>query len=81
MLLKVDISFFIAYIFSTIVEVLLDLLMQVDNIIIFNGDNWGLDGVIVSLLDFNIGLLVTAIVIGAFVKVNKADRFYSNRKD
>ena len=79
--LKVDISFFIAYIFSTLVEVLLDLLTRLDDIIIFNGENWGLDGVIVSLLDFNVGLLVTAIVIGAFVKVSKADNFYSNRKD
>ena len=81
MLLKVDISFFIAYCFSTLLEVLLNLLEQIDNIIIFNGDNWGVDGVIVSLLDFNIGMLVTAIVIGAFVRVSKADRFYSNKKD
>lgn len=81
MCLQVDISFFIAYIFSTILEVLLNLLAQLDAIIIFNGENWGLDGVIVSLLDFNIGLLVTAIVIGAFVKVSKADNFYSNKKD
>lgn len=66
---------------STIYEVLLNLLTQLDNIIIFNGENWGLDGLLVSLLDFNIGLLVTAIVIGAFVKVSKADTFYSNRKD
>ena len=81
MFLSVDISFFIIEVFQSVLDVMFDCIVQLDNIIIFNGVHWGLGDFTVSLLDFNIGLVVTAIVIGAFIHVNKADNFYSNRKD
>ena len=81
MRIQVDISFFIQEIFSQFLDVLISLFEHLDNIIIFKASDWGVGDFSVSLLDFNIGLLVTAIVVGAFIRVNKADTFYSNRKD
>ena len=81
MRLSVDISVFIIEVFQSVLDVLYSCIIQLDNIIIFNGDHWGISSFTVSLLDFNIGLVVTAIVIGAFIHVNKADNFYSNKKD
>lgn len=81
MRIQVDISFFIQEIFSQFLDVLISLFEHLDNIIIFKASDWGAGDFSVSLLDFNIGLLVTAIVVGAFIRVNKADTFYSNRKD
>ena len=78
---SVDISDFIYTIFLTFFNVLYDVTLQLDTIIVFKGSKWGLDAFNVSLLDFNIGLVVVSIVVGAFVHVNKADNFYSNRKD
>ena len=81
MSLSVDISFFIVEIFQSLLDVLYSCIVHLDNIIIFNAVHWGIGNFTVSLLDFNIGLVVTAIVIGAFIHVNKADNFYSNKKD
>lgn len=81
MLLFVDLSQFIYDIFGKLIQLLASFLAQLDEIYIFDGTLWGVDIGIVSLLDFNIGLLVTAIVIGAFVRISKADTFYSNKKD
>ena len=76
MFLSISISDFIEELFGWILVILLTYLNQLDDIIILDLEDFS-----VSLLDFNIGLLVIAIVIGAFVRVNKADTFYSNRKD
>ena len=81
MLLQVDISYFIIQVFQSLLDVLYTCIQQLDDIIVFNAVHWGIGDFTVSLLDFNIGLVVTAIVIGAFVRVNKADNFYSNRKE
>lgn len=81
MTLSVDISFFIVEVFQSLLDVLYSCIIQLDNIIIFNAVHWGIGDFTVSLLDFSIGLVVTSIVIGAFIHVNKADNFYSNKKD
>ena len=81
MLLSVDISDFIVDVLNSVTGLLLRLVNLLDDIVIFNASDFGLGDFTVSLLDFNIGLLVTSIVVGAFVHVNKADNFYSNRKD
>ena len=81
MFLQVDISEFIIQVFQSLLDVLYTCIQQLDDIIVFNAIHWGVGDFTVSLLDFNIGLVVTAIVIGAFVRVNKADNFYSNRKE
>ena len=81
MLLFVDISDFIVDVLNSVTGLLLRLVNLLDDIVIFNASDFGLGDFTVSLLDFNIGLLVTSIVVGAFVHVNKADNFYSNRKD
>ncbi len=77
----VDISKFVGQCFGLLynfLELCCD--MQAE-IIIFNGTDFGLQNFTVSLLDFNIGLVVISIVIGAFLKINRADNFYSNHKD
>ena len=81
MYLQVDISDFIIEVWYTITSFLLTSCTAIDNIIIFKGSDWGVGDFEVTLLDFNIGILVVSIVVGAFVHVNKADNFYSNRKD
>ena len=81
MLLSVDISNFIVDVLNSVTGLLLRLVNLLDEIVIFNASHWGIGDFTVSLLDFNIGLIVIAIVVGAFVHVNKADTFYSNRKD
>lgn len=81
MFLLVDISDFIVDIWYNITGFLITALTALDNIIIFNGNYWGVGDFYVTLLDFNIGILVVSIVVGAFIHVNKADNFYSNRKD
>ena len=81
MTLDVNISYFVFEVFFSILETLYDLVWQLDNIIVFDASLMGIGDFTVSLLDFNIGIIVVSIVIGAFVHVNKADNFYSNRKD
>ena len=81
MLLSVDISEFIILVFSQLLDVISEAVYILDSIIIFNGNDFGLGNFYVTLFDFSIGLVVISIVIGAFVHVNKADNFYSNRKD
>ena len=76
MLLSVNISDFTFSILGWILTILLTYLNELDNIIILDIDDYS-----VSLLDFNIALLVIGIVVGAFVHINRADDFYSNRKD
>lgn len=77
---NVDISDFILLILDEFIEVIDQCVWLLDSIIIFDGTDFGLDFV-VSLFEFCIGLVVVSIVIGAFVHVNKADNFYSNKKD
>lgn len=77
---NVDISDFILLILDQFIDVITSACFLLDSIIIFDGTDFGLD-FIVSLFDFSIALVVISIVIGAFVHVNKADNFYSNRKD
>lgn len=81
MFLLVDISDFIVDLWYTLTGFIFTAVSALDNIIIFNGNYWGVGDFCVTLLDFNIGILVVSIVIGAFVHVNKSDNFYSNRKD
>ena len=76
MTLSVDISYFIIEILNSVLDVLFQCVTLLDSIIIFNASHWGIGDFSVSLLDFNIGIVVSAIVIGAFVRVNKADDFY-----
>lgn len=80
--LVVDVSSFIIDIFSKLAEVIFTVVDIQNEIIVFNSSQWGLQGDFsVSLLDFNIGLVVIGLVIGAFLKINRADDFYSNRKE
>ena len=81
MYLQVDISDFIIDVWYSLTGFIFTAVSAIDDIIIFNGNWWGVGDFEVTLLDFNIGILVVSIVIGAFVHVNKADNFYSNRKD
>lgn len=76
----VDISDFVLSIFGELLSVLEQCVWLLDSIIIFDGSDFGLD-FYATLFDFSIGLVVVSIVIGAFVHVNKADNFYSNKKD
>ena len=77
----VDISDFVLTILSEILNVITHLIMILQSIIIFDASKFGIGDFYVNLFDFSIGLVVVSIVIGAFVHVNKADNFYSNRKD
>lgn len=80
--LSVDVSSFIVDIFSKLVQVIFTVVDIQNEIIVFNSSQWGLQGDFsVSLLDFNIGLVVIGLVVGAFLKINRSDDFYSNRKD
>lgn len=80
--LVVDVSSFVVDIFSKLAEVIFTVVDIQNEIIVFNSSQWGLQGDFsVSLLDFNIGLVVIGLVVGAFLKINRADDFYSNRKD
>lgn len=80
--LSVDVSSFIVDIFSQLAEVIFTVVDIQNDIIVFNSSQWGLQGDFsVSLLDFNIGLVVIGLVVGAFLKINRSDDFYSNRKD
>ena len=76
----VDISDFILLILDEFIEVIDQAVWLLDSIIIIDGTDFGLD-FYVTLFDFSIALVVVSIVIGAFVHVNKADNFYSNKKD
>ena len=76
----VDISDFVLLILGELFDVIGDVVWLLDSIIIIDGTDFGLD-FYVTLFDFNIALVVVSIVIGAFVHVNKADNFYSNKKD
>ena len=76
----VDISDFILIILDEFFTVIDQVVWLLDSVIIIDGTDFGLD-FYVTLFDFNIALVVVSIVIGAFVHVNKADNFYSNRKD
>lgn len=76
----VDISNFILLILDQFFSTISSLVSILDHIIIIDRSIFGLD-VSVTLFDFNIALVVVAIVIGAFIHVNKADNFYSNKKD
>ena len=78
--LSVDISDFVVDIFSQLFEVIFAVCDMQNEIVVFSASSWGVGDFTVSLLDFNIGLVVIAIVIGAFLKINRADDFYSNRK-
>lgn len=78
---KVDISDFILLILSKFFSVLSETVLLLDSIIIFDGNDFDIGDVTVSLFDFSIALVVVSIVIGAFVHVNKSDNFYSNKKD
>ena len=80
MLCSVDISNFILQILNSVFEVIYSCVLTLDDIIVFNAQSFGIGDFVVSLLDFNIGLVVISIVIGAFVHVNKADKFYGNGK-
>lgn len=73
--LDVDISVWIFLIFQELFDVLVSLYSHLDSIIIFNGALVGAD-FNASLLDFLIGITVVGIVLGAFVRINKADEFY-----
>ena len=81
MFCSVDISNFILDVINALWNVIYSCVLTLDDIIVFNAQPWGIGDFYVSLLDFNIGILVVSIVVGAFVHVNKADNFYSNRKD
>lgn len=78
MFLEVDISVWIALIFQELFDVLFACFGHLDSIIIFNGALFGLD-FNASLLDFLIGITVVGIVLGAFVRLSKADKFYGER--
>lgn len=81
MLCSVDISSFILDVINSVFDVLYSCVLTLDSIIVFNAQLWGIGDFVVSLLDFNIGIVVISIVIGAFIRVNKADNFYSKRND
>lgn len=81
MLCVVDISTFIIQIFQSVIDFLYSCVLTLDNIIVFNAQHWGIGDFVVSLLDFNLGIVVISIVIGSFIRVNKADNFYSKRND
>ena len=81
MLCTVDISNFIVEILNSVFDVIYSCVLTLDDIIVFNASLFGIGDFVVSLLDFNIGLVVISIVIGAFVHVNKADKFYGRRND
>ena len=68
-------------ILNSVFEVIYSCVLTLDDIIVFNAALFGIGDFVVTLLDFNIGLVVISIVIGAFVHVNKADNFYGRRKD
>lgn len=77
----VDISGFVYEIFDSLIGVMLTCVDLLSSIIIFDGNRYGVGDFHVNLLEFSVGLVVISIVVGAFVHVNKADNFYSNRKD
>lgn len=81
MRLYVDISDWIVVIFSQLLDVLTECVSLLENIIIFNGNTFGIGDFVVSLFDFSCALVAIGIVVGAFIRLNKADNFYSNRKD
>ncbi len=76
----VDISNFILLVLDKFFSTISSLVSILDHIVILDRSIFGLD-VSVTLFDFNIALVVVSIVIGAFIHVNKADNFYSNKKD
>ena len=78
---NVDISDFIMLILDQFFSVIENAVLVLDSVIILDLSDFGVWGDYVTLLDFSIALVVVSIVIGAFVHVNKADNFYSNRKD
>ncbi len=81
-MLSVSISSFLVEVFQSVVGVLFEVFGAMDQIIIIDGADWSLDSSIhITLLDFNIGLTLTAILVGAFVRLNRADEFYNNRRD
>lgn len=77
----VDISDFVNLILGELFSVLENCAAILESIIIFDASDFGVGSFVVTLFDFSIALIVISIVIGAFVHVNKADNFYSNRKD
>lgn len=77
----VDISDFVLLILDETFTMLENFAAMLESIIIFDANDFGVGSFVVSLFDFCIALVVISIVIGAFVHVNKADNFYSNRKD
>ena len=77
----VDISDFILLVLDEFFSVIEQSVLLLDSIIIVDPTDFGVWGDPVTLFDFSIALVVVSIVIGAFVHVNKADNFYSNRKD
>ena len=81
MLCVVDISAFIIEITNAVFNVIYSCILTLDDIIVFKAQDFGIGDFVVSLFDFNIGIVVVSIVIGAFVRVNKADNFYSQRND
>ena len=77
--LDVDITFFFVQLFQMFLDFMKEWYHFNDSVILINGDLIGLDFDL-SLLDFSIGILVTSIVLGAFLKISKADEFYGGRR-
>lgn len=80
MYLNVDISDFVYQIFWQLFSILSQWFDTMHHIIIFDSSRWGVsDSFQVSLLDFCIGILVVSIILGALLRLTKADEFYANR--
>lgn len=79
MFLTVDLTEFFLTLFSELIYVIQVWFRNMDDVIIFNGETFGLDFGVVSILDLSLGVLVVGIVLGAFLRFSKADKFYGNR--
>ena len=75
MLLKTDLTEFIITIINSILDLLYSLFIHLDDIIIIDGQRFGLPFV-ASFLDFFIGSTVVGIVVGLFIRINKADNYF-----
>lgn len=76
MKLVVNIQPFIVQLLNEFFKIINTFFYTLKSIIIYQDSN-----ITVTLYHFFIGLLVISIVIGAFVHINTADNFYTNKKD
>ena len=76
--LSVDITEWVFELFADLIYFIQLWFITWDDIIVFNGALVGED-FSVSVLDLCIGILVVSIVLGAILRISKADKYYANR--